>query len=105
MNSQILRIHNAADKEISDAKAWYLVRSIKAASGFADELERALNRILDDPLMGPQYLRGVRRVQLHRYPYLVVYKVHGDVIRIYAIAHTSRRSGYWANRRFDTEAP
>jgi len=50
-------------------------------------------------------LRGARRVQLHRYPYLVVYKVHGELIRIYAVALTSRRPGYWAKRRFDTEAP
>ena len=105
MNLQILRIHNAAAKEISDAKAWYLGRSIKAAKGFADELRRVLNRILDQPSMGSHYLKGSRRGQLHRYPYLVVYKVQGDVIRIYAVAHTSRRTGYWANRRFDTEAP
>jgi len=105
MSVPILRIHNAAAKEVSDAKAWYLRRSIKAARGFADELRRVLNRILDQPLMGPHYLKGSRRVQLHRYPYLVVYKVHGEVIRIYAVAHTSRRPGYWANRRFDTEAP
>lgn len=35
MNSQILRVHNAAAQEISDAKAWYLVRSIKEAFGIA----------------------------------------------------------------------
>jgi len=105
MNPKTLRIHDAARKEANHAKAWYRERSIKAARGFADELERVLGRIFDDPSAGPLYLSGTRRAKLHRYPYIIVYKVRGSVVQIVAVAHTSRRSGYWAKRRFDTEAP
>jgi plasmid stabilization system protein ParE len=105
MSPKTLRIHDAARKEANDANAWYRARSTKAARGFVDELERVLARIFDDPSTGPAYLSGTRRAKLHRYPYIVVYKVRGSVVQVVAVAHTSRRPGYWAKRRFDTEAP
>lgn len=55
--------------------------------------------------MWSRYLQGTRQVQLHRYPYLVVYKLRRSVVQVVAVAHASRRPGYWAKRRFDMETP
>ena len=105
MNPRTLRIHDSAAEEIDEAKAWYLSRSLEAARGFADEFDHALDRILANPLMWSRYIKGTRQVKMHRYPYLVIYKHPGSEVQIVAVAHTSRRPGYWAKRRFDTEAP
>ena len=100
MERRKFQIHDAAAQEVADAKSWYIKQSIRSARGFADELDRALERILDDPLMWPKYLHGTWAVQFHRYPYLVVYKTRSALVQIIAVAHTSRRPGCWVKRRF-----
>jgi hypothetical protein len=35
---------------------------------------------------------------LDRFPYLILYLDYPDRIRILALAHTSRRPGYWKTR-------
>jgi hypothetical protein len=43
--------------------------------------------------------RNRRRFLLHRFPYLLIYREREDgVIQILAVAHTSRRPGYWKER-------
>ena len=75
MERRRFQIHDAAAQEVADAKAWYIKQSIRSARGFADELDRALERILDDPLMWPKYLHGTPAVQFRRYPYLLFIKL------------------------------
>jgi len=36
---------------------------------------------------------------LTRFPYSLIYTESGDEIRILAVAHHSRRPGYWRGRR------
>lgn len=80
-------------------------QSETAADGFIAELSDRLTAVLDDPHRFAKHLHRTRYSQLERFPYIVVFKLYGEIIRIYAVAHTSRRPGYWAKRRFDTEAP
>lgn len=40
-----------------------------------------------------------RRFTLTRFPYTIVYRMRETDVYIVAIAHTSRRPGYWKNRR------
>jgi hypothetical protein len=42
---------------------------------------------------------SAKRFPLHDYPYSVVYRVEPREIILIAIAHQSRRPGYWAGRR------
>jgi hypothetical protein len=44
------------------------------------------------------YLRGMRRVMLHRFPYFVVFRELPHKIQIIAVAHAKRRPGYWRGR-------
>ena len=36
--------------------------------------------------------------RLRRFPFSLIYTVMGDQLRILAVAHHSRRPGYWRNR-------
>lgn len=40
----------------------------------------------------------VRRARVRRHPYVVVYLTFADHLAIVAVAHTSRRPGYWLAR-------
>lgn len=39
-----------------------------------------------------------RRMLLARFPYLIFYAVADGSVEVHAIAHTSRRPGYWLKR-------
>ena len=39
-----------------------------------------------------------RRLRMRRFPYVVIYECREDHILIVAVAHTSRRPGYWLRR-------
>lgn len=45
----------------------------------------------------------VRRALVRRHPYLLVYAALPDHIVIIAVAHTSRRPGYWVTRVDDVD--
>lgn len=66
---------------------------------FRDELNAALTRIRDNPLMYAAESGSVRIAPLHRFPYSLVYEDLADRVWIAAVAHQSRRPGYWSQRR------
>lgn len=42
--------------------------------------------------------QGVRRRVVPKFPYALVYFVEAKVLNVVAVAHTSRRPGYWVER-------
>lgn len=103
MPSAMFKIHDEAADELRQVTDWFLERSVDAARSFIAELDRALARILSNPGMGAHYLYGTRGVKLHRFRYVLVYKDVGDFVHVIAVAHTSRRKGYWRKRLHDIE--
>ena len=66
---------------------------------FQDHFERALQIIKDHPQSGsPRRNSNKRLMFVGKYPYQIVYRIDGETILIIAIAHTSRRPGYWRKR-------
>jgi plasmid stabilization system protein ParE len=90
--------HPAAKLEVFDAFDWYQSHSQRAAENFQREVERAQTAIQESPERWPAYLVGTKKYLLKRYPYLVVYHVAQSGIEIVAIAHASRKPGYWVDR-------
>jgi hypothetical protein len=43
----------------------------------------------------------MRAAPLHRFPYALIYEDFPDRVWIAAVAHYSRRPGYWSHRRPD----
>jgi toxin ParE1/3/4 len=92
------RYHKAAESELEQAVAWY----DQAREGLGAELlaaiEAKVDRILRAPERWPRIGRS-RRAIVGRFPYVIVYRERPDgEIEIVAIAHTSRRQGYWGVR-------
>ena len=93
-----LEYHPESTAESGEAIDWYWSRSPLAALDFADELESALARLQNTPQVCPPYLHSTRRMILDRFPFSVVFRERLHDIQIIAVAHASRRPGYWANR-------
>ncbi|MGP0040576.1 MAG: type II toxin-antitoxin system RelE/ParE family toxin, partial [Rhodomicrobium sp.] len=57
-----------------------------------------LGRIKNFPEVHPKGRLKTRKCKLQDFPYTLVYRVRGQVISIFAVAHQSRKPGYWRGR-------
>ena len=96
-----LRLHRLAIAEIDHEVDYYEARQAGLGAELEDELEAVFATIVAFPVAAPPWRdRPDRRVAvLDRFPFTVPYQVTGDAVVILALAHTSRRPGYWAHRR------
>lgn len=98
-----LQVEPSALLELFEAAAWYddakdgLGREFIAAIEEAFELIKAAPQ-LHSPLEHWCLAWEVRRYCLRRFPYVVVYWIHGDFVTVVAIAHGRRRPLYWIDR-------
>jgi plasmid stabilization system protein ParE len=90
--------HPEASNEAIEAYAWYFERDRGAAVAFDSELDRSLTRALDFPESGRPSFHGTRVMRVGNFPFHLVYRLSGSVLRVIAVAHTSRRPGYWRDR-------
>lgn len=95
----ILSYHPAVRAEAGEAADWYTrQRDELLAHEFERELEATLLLVARHPGIGTPARRQSRAFRLNRFPYTIIYRLQGETIRVLAIAHQSRRPGYWARR-------
>ena len=95
-----LTVVPAALAELDDTTAFYAARAdAQLRLAFAAEFERAANLVFANPEIGKVFRGDVRRFVMRRFPYNVIYHVASGELRILAIAHQSRRPGYWAGKK------
>lgn len=94
-------LHPEAEADLRDAAEFYRDRAGNTLSqSLLAEFEQSVNTLLQHPGLGPPWRdRGLRRYLMKRFPYSLVYTVSGEEIRILAVAHHSRRPGYWRGRK------
>jgi plasmid stabilization system protein ParE len=96
-----LRIHRLAVAEIDDEVDYYEARQVGLGAELEGEIDAVLTLILRFPEVAPRWRDRTNRhvAVLDRFPFTVPYQVLGEDIVILALAHTSRRPGYWSRRR------
>lgn len=95
-----VEFHPAAFRESNESVRWYRLHAgDPIAQGFKSELSRVIDSVRRFPHIGPPYMASTRRVVLKGYPYLFVYTPQPDSIWVIAVAHCSRKPGYWRRRR------
>ena len=94
-----VKFHPEARVDLREGKAFYRSRSPLAALSFSREIDTAISRISDSPLRYPESEHGTREFILPwRFPYTVVYRISENLIVIVAVAHQSKKPGYWHHR-------
>ncbi len=87
-----------AREEFDEAIDFYNKRRDGLGYEFADEVERAIERILEHPRAWHPLSPRARRCRTRRFPYGVIYQIRENEILIVAIMHLRRRPGYWKDR-------
>src|SRR5947209_5457623 len=99
MPSATVTFHHLAAQEFRQARSWYARRSRSATLRFIQAVDTALRQVADDPERWPLYDDRHRWVKAKKFPYLLIYRRTGeDQLTVVAVAHTSRRPGYWKRR-------
>ena len=93
-----VRFISQAEGEVLQATAHYLEQSNGLAYKFLASVSDATELLLQFPEIGSPVEGAARRIILKTFPYQLVYRVEGDEVRIYAVAHLKRRPGYWTTR-------
>jgi len=92
--------HRLAAKEYRSARDWYAARSVEVAERFRIAVDRATWRIAAQRETLARLGRRYRWVRVNRFPYLLIFGEQSpNVVMVVAVAHTSRRPGYWRHRR------
>jgi plasmid stabilization system protein ParE len=98
-----LLVLDQAKLEINEHVAWYRDRDPDAAERLSYLFEEAVLEIVKKPtrfsLMEMRRNPGnIRRVILKNFPIYIPYQILDDEVYILAVAHASRRPGYWRKR-------
>jgi plasmid stabilization system protein ParE len=91
-----IKVSPRAQAQIEEAAAWWAQNKPGAPRAIPDELARILSILLTQPGIGVterrQRIRGLRRVNLSRIDYYILYRVSRGVLEILAFWHTRRGS-------------
>jgi hypothetical protein len=99
MSSWEVSFNRLAIQEYREAREWYAQRSSQAVGQFIAAVDHAVDRIraAGDSLA---VLSGkYRSIRVRKFPFTLVFFARTErEMRVVAVAHTSRRPGYWRRR-------
>lgn len=98
-----VKIGKDAALELEEAAAWYEHEQTGLGVRFISAFENALDLLREanpplTPILGNAGRLGAQKLILHRFPFSVVVQEMEHAIVIVALAHHSRRPGYWRFR-------
>lgn len=95
--------HPEARSEFISDVDWYDARDYGVGERFEEAVRAAIGTALDSPESWPSWLGWnrqpiVRSKSVNGFPYRVVYFIADEHLTVVAVAHSSRRPGYWRGR-------
>lgn len=90
--------HPEARTDLNQAVDYYENCQSGLGSEFLDEVEAAIERILQFPEAWSKLSHRTRRCLTNRFPYGIIYQIQENHIRIIAVAHSHRHPKYWVDR-------
>lgn len=100
----ILRVLKEARRDMLAAAQWYDEQRPGLGEDFEVAVRARFREIAESPHRFPRLesvrtRRFFRRARVKGFPYIVVFEELPDECVVYAVAHTSRRPGYWLRRK------
>jgi len=100
---QRVKVSKEAAKELEEAAAWYEREQPGLGYRLIDAFEHATQLLLEPnppltPIFGNAASLGGKKLILHRFPFSLITVQIDKTITIVALAHHSRKPGYWTER-------
>ncbi len=93
-----LRIHPQAVEELDESIAFYEERDEGLGKEFASDYANTVASVVRHPLAAPKAGGRLRSKLFRRFPFRLVNHPSEQELLIVAIAHCSRKPGYWRGR-------
>jgi len=91
-----------AHGELLENVAYYHERNPVAAKHFAEAIRQEERHLIVQPWSAAKTMGEPRSWRIPRFPYSLIYRIVGQEVLIIALAHHSRRPGYWKDRLRET---
>jgi len=85
-----VQVRRAAEVDIAEAQLWYEAQRSGLGAEFHSEVSQVIHRLADTPLIYQVVHRDVRRAIVHRFPYLVWYRVRGEHVTVLACTYAGQ---------------
>jgi mRNA-degrading endonuclease RelE of RelBE toxin-antitoxin system len=89
---------DGALEDLDIAFSWYSEIHVELAKDLVFKFKEALSKIELNPFLSQNLSSGFRKVNLHRFPYKLIFEINDTEIIVVALAHHKRKPGYWKNR-------
>jgi toxin ParE1/3/4 len=95
-----LLVRPLAEQDLLEAQRWYDVQQAGLGHEFRLTIDAVLRRLQESPQIYPTVYRGIRRVVVRRFPYLLYFLFDADTVTVLACLHGRRHA-----RAFRTRTP
>ena len=92
------RLHPEADAEAIDAAEHIKEDDLREAALFKEAVSDCIDWACSQPLIFRCFEADFRKIKVGKFCYLLVFRIAGDEVQVLAVAHTSRKPGYWKKR-------
>jgi plasmid stabilization system protein ParE len=82
-----VQIRRAAELDVAEAQLWYETQRSGLGAEFHSEVSEVIDRLAETPLIYQLVYRDIRRAIVHRFPYLIWYRVLDEVVIVLACTH------------------
>jgi toxin ParE1/3/4 len=93
-----LLVRPEAEIEVQEAAQWYEAHERGLGREFLRAFRAAMAPLRRNPLLYQRIEVEARRVLLRRFPYSVIYEIHGSDVVILACMHCARDPQEWERR-------
>ena len=87
-----------AEWDLENVCSWYERRSEGQGTAFLQSIQNVLDAIERYPRMYPVARDEIRRAEVARFPYGIVYIIEDDGILVIGVFHNSREPKQWLSR-------
>lgn len=96
---RIVRITSQSHREIIAAAKWYDKQRPGLGERFFNDVDWTIGSISERPGSFPDVYRGLRRAQLHDFPYGIFFSMSADECVILGVIDLRRNPKVWQERR------
>jgi toxin ParE1/3/4 len=82
-----VQVRRAAELDVAEAQVWYEAQRAGLRADFHSEISKVFTILTENPLIYPALYRNVRRAIVHRFPYLIWYRILGEEVTVLACTH------------------
>ncbi|MBV6403395.1 MAG: hypothetical protein GFGODING_00133 [Flavobacteriales bacterium] len=94
-----LEIRDRASDEFIESYLWYEQQRNGLGEEFHDEVEEHFAFLRERPEGFAKWRGPYKKINLKRFPYIIVFRVVKDAVVVFSVFHTRRDPKRWGRRR------